>query len=57
METPDPGFAPANSTDGRQLLDWHSKYTDSKARKGIYGEACYLAAIFFAVPLLVPNNI
>ena len=53
METRDPGFAPANSTDGRQLLDWQSRYTDSAARKAIQGEAFYLAAIFFGVPLLV----
>ena len=53
METPDPGFAPANSTDGRQSLDWQSKYTDPAAQKAIHREACYLATLFFGAPLLI----
>jgi hypothetical protein len=53
MSAPEPDFAPANPTDGRQLLDWHSKYTDPAARRGIRYEACYLAALFFGAPALV----
>ena len=52
METPDPGFAPADATDGRQLLDWQSRYTDPAARRGIRNEAWYLATLFFGAPLL-----
>ena len=53
MSASDPDFAPANPTDGRQSLDWKSKYTDLAARRGIRFEACYLAALFFGAPLLI----
>ena len=53
MSASDPDFAPANPTDGRQSLDWKSKYTDPVARRGIRFEACYLAALFFGAPLLI----
>ena len=53
MSASDPDFAPANPSDGRQSLDWKSKYTDPAARRGIRFEACYLAALFFGAPLLI----
>ncbi len=53
MSAPDPEFAPANPTDGRQLLEWQSNYSDPAARRGIRGEACYLGILFFGAPLLV----
>lgn len=53
MSAPESDFAPANFTDGRQRLDWQSRYTDQVARRGILCEACYLAVLFFGAPLLV----
>jgi hypothetical protein len=50
---PEPDFAPANPTDGRQLLEWQSRYADPSARRGIRCEACYLAALFFGAPAVV----
>ena len=53
MSASDRDFAPANPTDGRQPLDWKSKYTDLAARRGIRCEARYLAVLFFGAPLLI----
>ena len=53
MSIPESDFAPANITDGRQRLDWQSRYTDQAARRGILCEAWYLATLFFGTPLLV----
>lgn len=46
-----PDFAPVNPTDGRELLDWRSKYVDPSARRGIWREAYYLAGWLVAVPI------
>src|SRR5438309_5532846 len=34
-------FAPQDLTDGREPLDWKTKYDDPVAKKGIRFEACY----------------
>lgn len=48
-----PGFAPEDLTDGRNLLDWKTKYTEKSAKIGITLEAIYLAFLLFIVPALV----
>jgi len=52
MSHSEPEFAPADPTDGHQPGEWQSKYPDPAAQRGIHGEACYLAVLFFAAPLL-----
>lgn len=44
-------FAPANPTDNRDPLDWQSKYPPG-ARRQMWFEATYLAALLVSVPLL-----
>lgn len=46
-------FAPADLTDGREPLDWRSRYTDPRARWGIRLEAAYLAILLLAVPTAI----
>jgi hypothetical protein len=53
MNSPKTDFAPADPTDGRQPLDWQSKYTDPSARLWIRIEATYVAFLLFLAPLLV----
>lgn len=38
----EPGFAPAEPTDGRKLGDWQTRYSDPVAKRGIRKEALYL---------------
>lgn len=45
-----PDFAPSDPTDGRNLLQWKSKYADPEARKAIRVEASYLAVLLFSMP-------
>lgn len=47
-----PGFAPADPTDGREKLDWESKYPP-KAQSLIRNEALYLAVHLFLAPILM----
>jgi len=46
-----PDFAPADPTDGRELGDWRSKYTDPGAQRGIRVEAVYLVVLLLATPI------
>ncbi|MCI0722877.1 MAG: hypothetical protein L0338_28490 [Acidobacteria bacterium] len=46
-----PGFAPDDPTDGRELLDWRSRYNDPSAQRAIRFEATYLAVLLFSVPI------
>jgi hypothetical protein len=39
--------------DGRDPLEWRSKYSDPKAKQGIRIEATYLACLLFGVPLMM----
>jgi hypothetical protein len=45
-----PGFAPSDPTDGRDVLDWTSRYSDPEARKEINREAAYLGVLLLLVP-------
>jgi len=45
-----PGFAPSDPTDGRELLDWQSRY-EPEAWKTIWSEALYLGILLVAAPL------
>ena len=55
MKQPDkvPAFGQADPSDGRERLDWQSKYCDPLARKEIRREAVYLGVLLFALPLLL----
>lgn len=47
-------FAPEEPTDGREVGDWKSRYTDSRARRQMVCEALYLlAAITAAIAIIV----
>jgi hypothetical protein len=46
-----PGFGQADPTDGREFLEWKSKYSDPAAHQGIRFEATYLGILLFVVPL------
>ena len=46
-------FAPANPTDGRQPLEWQSKYTDPRVRRWILIETIYLVSLLFAMPTMM----
>lgn len=48
-----PGFAPVDPTDGRELLDWRSKYTEPDARRNIRFDAVYLAVLLFVIPIAI----
>jgi hypothetical protein len=48
-----PQFGEADPTDGRELMDWESKFRDPMARKEIRREAIYLAALLFGAPLVI----
>jgi hypothetical protein len=43
---PSPDFAPAEPTDGREVGDWRSRYTDKIARRRIRAEAAYVLVSF-----------
>ena len=45
-----PGFAPSDRTDGREVLDWQSRYSDPAAQRSIRHEAVYLGVLLFLVP-------
>lgn len=45
------GFAPSDPTDGRELLDWKSRYAEPEARRAILLEACYLGILLALVPV------
>jgi hypothetical protein len=45
-----PGFAPDDPTDGREPLDWRSKYP-AEAQRGINWEALYLSVLLILVPI------
>jgi len=47
-----PGFAPDDPTDGREQLDWESKYPP-EAHSAIRTEALYLAAHLIFAPVLM----
>lgn len=47
-----PGFAPDDPTDGREPLDWQSKYPP-EARRIIWAEALYLFGLLLLVPILM----
>lgn len=51
-EQADP-FAPREPTDNRNVGDWRSRYAESEVCKKIRFEACYLAVISVACPLLM----
>jgi|SRR5690242_9518579 len=46
-----PGFGQADPTDGRDFLDWKSKYSEPPARNGIRFEALYLGSFLLVVPV------
>jgi len=46
-----PGFGQADPTDGREFLEWKSKYSEPPARQGIRLEAIYLGILLVVVPL------
>lgn len=46
-----PGFAPSDPTDGREKLDWRSKYAEPEARLNINCEAAYLGTLLALVPV------
>jgi hypothetical protein len=48
-----PIWAPGDLTDGREPLDWESKYTDKKARRNIRLESIYVAILLLGVPILI----
>jgi hypothetical protein len=48
-----PDFAPDDPTDGRELLDWRSKYNDPCARRAIGFEAAYLAVLLLSTPVAI----
>lgn len=49
----DPGFAPRDLTDGRPVGEYRTRYSDGRARWGIFGEAVYLGIVLLAVPILM----
>jgi hypothetical protein len=52
-EYTDPGFAPADPTDERQLGDWKTRYSEPDAKRRIRIEASYLFIHLFGVVLAV----
>ena len=52
-ETRIPDFAPDDYTDGRDLLDWRSKYQEPDARRGIRFDAIYLACHLLVMPIAI----
>jgi hypothetical protein len=48
-----PDFAPSDPLDGRELLEWESKYQDPKANRAIRVEAIYLSSLLFIVPAFI----
>src|ERR1051326_3585959 len=46
-----PGFAPDDPTDGRQLLDWKSRYPE--AQRQIWTDGAYLAVLLISIPALM----
>lgn len=48
-----PGFAPADLSDGREKLEWKTRYPDRGAKLGIIAEAAYLAILLFGLPVLL----
>jgi hypothetical protein len=50
---PDPGFAPAELTDGRVVGDWKTRYKDKTAQRAILVEVVYVLLITFLAPALM----
>lgn len=48
----EPDFAPDDPTDGRELLDWESKYP-ANARRSIRIEASYLVVLLIGAPVMM----
>ncbi|MCK9365482.1 MAG: hypothetical protein M0P74_18010 [Syntrophales bacterium] len=48
-----PGFAPSDPTDGRERLEWRSKYSEPGAKCGIWFEAAYLAVLLLGIPIAI----
>ena len=44
------GFAPTDLTDGREPLNWKTRYPEKSAQRGIWFEAGYLAFLLAAIP-------
>jgi hypothetical protein len=49
----DPGFAPAELTDGRVKGDWKTRYPDSVAQRAIRLEVAYVLFLSFFAPVLM----
>lgn len=52
-EKPAPGFAPDDLTDGRERLDWKTRYPDKEAKRAILLEAIYVTLLLFGIPILI----
>jgi len=48
-----PEFAPSDPTDGRDRMEWRSKYSEPGAKYGIWIEAFYLAVLLFGIPIAI----
>jgi len=48
----DPGFAPADLTDGRKPGDWKTRYPEKEARRAICFEAIYITSWFIVCPIM-----
>lgn len=48
-----PGFSPSDPTDGRERLEWGSKYSEPGAKYGIRIEAAYLAVLLLGIPIAI----
>jgi hypothetical protein len=53
VDPKDPGFSPADLSDGREKGDWKTRYADDKARRAIVTEACILATLIIGIPILI----
>jgi hypothetical protein len=51
--SPDPGFAPAELTDGRLVGEWKTRYNDPLAQHAIRLEVVYVLAITLLAPTLI----
>ena len=49
----DPGFSPADLSDGRELGDWKTRYPDRRARCQIVIEAFVLGVLLIGIPVLI----
>lgn len=48
-----PDFAPDDHTDGRELLEWRSRYPEPEAQRNIRFEAIYLACHLVIIPVII----